>query len=272
MTPAANNSLDHTTESCLLSSGPSTPSTAAIIISRLNSTAYILAVYASQGRSPATTQDSLPGGVVPFPGQASRLRPPARHVRRFVEVMFTFLFILFDQAFPWRTLGVSTPFFSWGPACARFTRTPGGPYLSRNFDSGALFRGAMAENRQRARRNAPLEPKHTHALILARAKNGQSTGRAWLDARPPSPRDKVLRVTVDRRATSLRLGEGRGLGAFTDRGEEFNCDEGVGDHGEDFAPTTAPRALQNVDFENAFQQLRPFPLGRGKWFAALGRG
>jgi hypothetical protein len=39
-----------------------------MVISGLNHTAFDLAVYASQGRSPATTQDSLPAAGPALPG------------------------------------------------------------------------------------------------------------------------------------------------------------------------------------------------------------
>jgi hypothetical protein len=57
-----------------------------------------------------------------------------------------------------------------------------------------------------------------------------------------------LREIFGGRAASLRLGEGWGLGAFTKRGKEFSNDEGVGDHGEDFALATATTALSERRF------------------------
>src|SRR3954464_4440264 len=56
-------------------------------ISGLNRTAFDLAVYASQGRSPATTQDSLPAAGPALPGGIGY---PQGSIKRFQAVLSSF--------------------------------------------------------------------------------------------------------------------------------------------------------------------------------------
>lgn len=68
-----------------------------IIVSRLDHTARMLAVYASQGRSPATTQDSLPAAWPAWPGGIGY---PLGSVTRFRQVI-CFLLVQASPGAPW---------------------------------------------------------------------------------------------------------------------------------------------------------------------------
>lgn len=77
-----------------------TPAPTGICISGLHHTAYALAVYASQRRSPDTTQDSLPAGGSPLPGG---IRYPQGPNEKFQSITWNPLL----PGLAWRTLRAS---------------------------------------------------------------------------------------------------------------------------------------------------------------------